>query len=408
MDWEVQLEFLSDVLKKNHIYTRILSLQDTMDSISDSWPGRLMGLRGHLDITIQDVMGTIESATKYIFTDELGFRYVIMELPDLKEKRVLFIGPYLASLPETHDMLEMGERLGLAPSVYRYLQEYYLMVPVLSENDHILTMIDTFCERLWKSPTFSIIEIDRRSEGVLAAADDARPDHDFDETLVNIERMERRYAFENEMIRAVSLGQQHKVKQLLSLFDGQLFEMRVADPIRNAKNYCIIMNTLLRKAAEQGGVHPLYIDRISSEYAHKIEMLKRLDDVLGLMKDMFSAYCRLVRKQVTKQYSPVVKNAIIMIDSDISANISLQILAEKQGITPEYLATVFKKETGKTVMEYVRDKRMQLALYLLNTTNLQIQTIAMHCGIIDVQYFSKVFKKETGKTPKEYRKLMRG
>ena len=44
MDWEVQLEFLSDVLKKNHIYTRILSLQDTMDSISDSWPGRLMGL----------------------------------------------------------------------------------------------------------------------------------------------------------------------------------------------------------------------------------------------------------------------------------------------------------------------------------------------------------------------------
>ena len=88
MDWEVQLEFLSDVLKKNHIYTRILSLQDTMDSISDSWPGRLMGLRGHLDITIQDVMGTIESATKYIFTDELGFRYVIMELPDLKEKRL--------------------------------------------------------------------------------------------------------------------------------------------------------------------------------------------------------------------------------------------------------------------------------------------------------------------------------
>lgn len=97
-----------------------------------------------------------------------------------------------------------------------------------------------------------------------------------------------------------------------------------------------------------------------------------------------------------------------MIDSDISANISLQILAEKQGITPEYLATVFKKETGKTLMEYVRDKRMQRALYLLNTTNLQIQTIAMHCGIMDVQYFSKVFKKETGKTPKEYRKLMRG
>ena len=33
------------------------------------------------------------------------------------------------------------------------------------------------------------------------------------------------------------------------------------------------MNTLLRKAAESGGVHPLYIDRISSDFAKRIESL---------------------------------------------------------------------------------------------------------------------------------------
>ena len=66
----------------------------------------------------------------------------------------------------------------------------------------------------------------------------------------------------------------------------------------------------------------------------------------------------------------------------------------------------FKKETGKTVSEYIRDKRIEHAKYLLNTTHLQIQTIALHCGIMDVQYFSKIFKKQLGKTPKEYREAL--
>jgi YesN/AraC family two-component response regulator len=96
-----------------------------------------------------------------------------------------------------------------------------------------------------------------------------------------------------------------------------------------------------------------------------------------------------------------------MIEADISQELSLQDLAKRQSITPEYLATVFKKETGKTVIEYIRDKRITHAVHLLNTTNLQIQTIAMHCGIMDVQYFSKIFKKQVGKTPREYREHIR-
>jgi transcriptional regulator GlxA family with amidase domain len=50
---------------------------------------------------------------------------------------------------------------------------------------------------------------------------------------------------------------------------------------------------------------------------------------------------------------------------------------------------------------------MRRATELLESTNLQIQTIAMHCGIIDVQYFSKIFKKHIGKTPKEYRETIK-
>ncbi len=188
---------------------------------------------------------------------------------------------------------------------------------------------------------------------------------------------------------------------------SQWFEKRLQDPVRNAKNYCIIMNTLLRKAAEQGGVHPIYIDQISSEFAAKIEQTAEIKNIPPLMKEMFSSYCRTVRKNSAKQYSPIVRKTVTLIDSDISAELSLRTLAEKQTISTGYLASVFKKETGKTVSGYIRDKRMGYAMHLLATTNLQIQTIATHCGIMDIQYFSKTFKKQIGETPTEYRESSR-
>lgn len=96
---------------------------------------------------------------------------------------------------------------------------------------------------------------------------------------------------------------------------------------------------------------------------------------------------------------------IAIINSDLSDNLSLHALAESQNISPGYLSTIFKKETGKTITEYVLQERMKLAGRLLTTTSLQIKSVALYCGIMDVQYFSKLFKKHTGKTPKEYREV---
>jgi len=46
---------------------------------------------------------------------------------------------------------------------------------------------------------------------------------------------------------------------------------------------------------------------------------------------------------------------------------------------------------------------MAHAIFLLNATDMQVQTIAQYCGIPDVNYFTKTFKRIVGKTPKEYR-----
>ena len=167
------------------------------------------------------------------------------------------------------------------------------------------------------------------------------------------------------------------------------------------------MNTLSRKAAERGGVHPIYLDKVSSEFAHKIERLSSVSLGPSLMREMFRTYCRLVRKHSMKNYSAPIQKAIALIDADLTADLSLHALATAQNISDGYLSSLFRRETGQTLTQFVNERRMKAASRLLTTTKLQIQTVAQHCGIVDVHYFSRLFKKHTGMTPLEYRESHR-
>ena len=228
------------------------------------------------------------------------------------------------------------------------------------------------------------------------------------EVLESIKEMEQRYAFENEMMYAVEHGLLQFEERFVVVSYAGFFEKRTSDPVRNAKNYAVIMNTLLRKAAERGGVHPIYLDQISSEYALQIESGTNSVEVSDLMREMFRTYCRLVHDHTGRGYSHLVQNTILIIDADVSADISPRALAQAQNVTLAYLSDLFHRETGKTLSTYIRERRMAMAAQLLSTTKWQIQTVALHCGIMDVQYFSKVFKKQHGVTPTQYRNQIAG
>ena len=401
MNSERELNFFLEVIKKCHIRATLLS---PMDSIVEMIDPRLVGILSFSSQTsVQEMIGSIESRTKYLLTDEFRLKYICMRIPASSEKNLLFIGPYIAAPLSSEELLEIGERASISPAAQKLLGEFYFSLPVIATGDRILTLVDTFCEHVWQSSTINTVELNENYFLSALYTESSAKGENFDELNASIQMLETRYSFENELIRAVSLGQVHKENLFAIAFDDRMFEQRTQDPIRNAKNYCIIMNTLLRKAAEQGGVHPIYLDRMSSKFAIRIELLSDMKSFAPFMKEIFVSYCRLVHKHSKRQYSSLVQKTVLIIDSDISSDLSLSDLASKQGVSAGYLATVFKKETGKTVFEYIRDKRIDHAMHLLTTTQLQIQTIALYCGIMDVQYFSKIFKKVSGKTPKQYR-----
>jgi len=347
----------------------------------------------------------LNEQTLYKILTSLDFRYICLLISE--EDGVLFVGPYLSEPPLKARILEIGEKCGVSPKHIRYLEEYYNGIAVLDESSPLLMMLDGLCEHIWSSPSFAIIDINEEKTTSDNRLRNTYGDEKKEDNLVSMKTLERRYEFENEMIQAVSLGQIHKEKQILAAFSEEAFEKRLTDYLRNAKNYSVIMNTLLRKAAERGGVHPFYIDRVSSDFAAKIERMAHIGENAALMREMFRTYCRLVRKHSTSGYSFLVQKTLIAIDSDLSVDLSLSALAKMQNVSAGYLSSVFKKELGVPLSSFVAEKRVEHAKYLLVTTQLQIQSIALHCGIVDVQYFSKIFKNRTGKTPKEYRESFR-
>ncbi len=104
-----------------------------------------------------------------------------------------------------------------------------------------------------------------------------------------------------------------------------------------------------------------------------------------------------------QKYSLHVQKAMTIVDSDLTADLSLKTVSGILGINESYFSSLFRKETGKTFTHFVNQKRIEQARKLLISTSLQIQTVAQLCGILDVNYFSKLFQKHTGMSPSEFR-----
>lgn len=105
----------------------------------------------------------------------------------------------------------------------------------------------------------------------------------------------------------------------------------------------------------------------------------------------------------TTGYSKIVRRAIQEINEHYIEAISLNSVAEKLKITPQYLSKIFMKETSVTFVSYLTTVRMEKAKLLLKNTNKKINFICQQVGYPDPKYFCTLFKKEVGITPNQYR-----
>lgn len=78
-------------------------------------------------------------------------------------------------------------------------------------------------------------------------------------------------------------------------------------------------------------------------------------------------------------------------------------IAETFGYNPEYMTTLVRRATGRSVLEHVNRAKIEEGKRLLLSTGLTVAQIAQEIGFADARYFSRLFRRETDLTPSEYR-----
>ena len=139
-----------------------------------------------------------------------------------------------------------------------------------------------------------------------------------------------------------------------------------------------------------------------SEYTRNIEFCETLDESVNVLTDYVETVSEI--KSEGKIYSPEVVKAKEFIQEHYNKQISLQCVADRVGLSANYLSGLFKKETGMGIMAYVMRYRVEKAKPLLSNTNMKVYEIGMEVGYTDESYFSRSFKKITGVRPNDFRK----
>ncbi len=74
------------------------------------------------------------------------------------------------------------------------------------------------------------------------------------------------------------------------------------------------------------------------------------------------------------------------------------------GLNSDYFARIFKRETGKRPMQWLNERRLQMAAQLLGNTRKSVAEVAETCGFANAFYLSRVFKRHFGLAPRHYRR----
>lgn len=108
------------------------------------------------------------------------------------------------------------------------------------------------------------------------------------------------------------------------------------------------------------------------------------------------------KDRVTVKPSAVM-DAIGYIQINLQTPLKVSHLADRANLNTDYFSRLFHRYTGQSPVNYILQKRIERAQYLIITTKKQQGEIAELTGFDNVYYFSKVFKKLTGLAPGAYK-----
>lgn len=138
--------------------------------------------------------------------------------------------------------------------------------------------------------------------------------------------------------------------------------------------------------------------------------LADLSAINQVLEKALSPSARRVVPDVTPPLAPeadasLKERMLAFIEENHADALSLQAVADRLGYSPAYLTSLLRRETGKTIQQWISEVRMRHARRMLVETDASIKQIADQVGYADPNYFVRLFRKMYGVPPMTWRQM---
>ncbi len=155
-----------------------------------------------------------------------------------------------------------------------------------------------------------------------------------------------------------------------------------------------------------------------SEYHPAIQVLMELYSKAknGRIRNAFSASSEVFRFLCLlcdtdnlggSRPSSLVERAKRYLEQHYAKQITLAQVSESLGVSQSHLSREFSKYMGEQPIHYLTKIRLEQAVELLHSANMDLGEISRLCGFADSNYFGKVFKKHMKLSPNQFKKEIR-
>ncbi|MEN6314374.1 MAG: response regulator [Clostridiaceae bacterium] len=127
------------------------------------------------------------------------------------------------------------------------------------------------------------------------------------------------------------------------------------------------------------------------------------DQFIELVSELLKSIFALLKTEYKANYRDEIRSIIQFINNNYSKKITINMISKYANLNESYICRLFKNETGKSIMSYINEVRMDKAAALIKGKDMPIKNIACQVGIDDQFYFNKVFRKYFGVSPTDFR-----
>nr|WP_243735350.1 response regulator [Paenibacillus turpanensis] len=196
-----------------------------------------------------------------------------------------------------------------------------------------------------------------------------------------------------DCIGSIQLG---KLEEQLRLLFNSVKTSMQPDSLQNV---CKLLTDELEKLRSNKGLPS--VKEGTNEKAVETEHWKTIQGISQWFTGEFKALLEGDGAE-TCGYSPKVRKAIQYMQQHFAEEITIEQIAEHLHISGDHLRHCFKNDTGRTVLDYLTDLRIDKAKQLLSKGNYKLYEVAEKVGYRSSHYFSKVFQRATGLHPLAY------